>query len=70
MDWERVETLGAREVGGYVTQYSGSLIANTESHDGRLVGYRPFVQRCRIWLIDGRLSFVIGEVRAGWKMGI
>lgn len=70
MDWERVETLGAREMGVCVTQYSCRLIVKAESHDGRLVGYRPFVQHCRIWLVDGRLSFVIGEARADCKVGI
>ena len=67
---QRVETLGAREVGGFVTQYSSSLIAKAKPDNRRQVKYRPFVQRCRIWLVDGCLSFVIGEAKAGWKMGI
>jgi hypothetical protein len=70
MNWERVGTLDTREVGGFVTQYSSSLIANAKPGDRRLLRYRPFVQRCRIWLVDGCLSFVIGEAGAGWKMGI
>lgn len=50
-----METLGAREVGGCVTQDSDNLIANAKYDSGELAGYRLLVQRGRIWLVDGCL---------------